>query len=136
MRGSGRWGYVGEGTHTGVSGDGFIGVRGATSIFQGEEGGVGIWARAMTSGCTVLRADGTSEFNGITTFSTSGAVTVQRGVTGLFLHAVETDVAEGTFTIFLNAAPDREVRIGVSSLHVEAQVALARTLPTWFASST
>lgn len=136
VRGNGRWGVVGEGTHTGVSGDGFIGVRGATSIVQGDERGVGIWAQAMTSGSTALRADGPSEFNGTTTFSRSGAVTVQRGstsvtvsgvpltdnttilatlqnrVTGLFLHAVETDVRKGTFSIFLNTAPDRDVRIG------------------------
>jgi hypothetical protein len=136
VRGNGRLGVVGEGTHTGVSGDGFIGVRGATSIAQGAEKGVGIWAQAMTSGSTALRADGPSEFNGVTTFSRSGAVTVPRGamsvtvdgvsltdgttilatlqnrLAGLFLHAVETDAARGTFTIFLNAAPDRDVKIG------------------------
>jgi hypothetical protein len=38
--------------------------------------------------------------------------TLQNIVTGLFLHAVETDVAKGTFTIFPNTAPDRDVRIG------------------------
>ena len=136
VRGNGRWGVIGEGTHTGVSGGGFIGVRGATSIVQGDEGGVGIWAQAVLPGSTALRADGPSEFNGITTFSRSGAVTVPRGsksvtltgvpltagtailatlqnrVTGLFLHAVQTDVAKGSFTIFLNTAPDREVKIG------------------------
>jgi hypothetical protein len=136
VRGNGRLGVVGEGTHTGVSGDGFIGVRGATSIVQGEERGVGVWAQATASGSTALRADGPSEFNGTTTFARSGAATVPRGstsvtvtgvqltdgtailatlqnrVTGLFLHAVETDVTKGTFTIFLSAAPDRDVRIG------------------------
>ena len=38
--------------------------------------------------------------------------TLQNRVTGLFLHAVETDVAKGAFTIFLSTAPDRDVRIG------------------------
>jgi hypothetical protein len=136
VRGNGRWGVIGEGTHTGVSGAGFVGVRGSTSIVQGGEAGVGVWAQAAVPGSTALRADGPSEFNGVTTFSRSGVVTVRRGsgrvtvpgvqltadtailatlqnrVTGLFLHAVETDVAKGSFTIFLNTAPDRDVRIG------------------------
>jgi hypothetical protein len=136
VRGNGRWGVIGEGTHTGVSGAGFVGVRGSTSIVHGDEAGVGVWAQAAIPGSTALRADGPSEFNGVTTFSRSGVVTVGRGsrqltvsgvpltadtailatlqnrVTGLFLHAVETDVAKGSFTIFLSTAPDRDVRIG------------------------
>lgn len=136
VRGNGRWGVIGEGTHTGVSGAGFVGVWGAASIVQGDEAGVGIWAQAAIPGSTALRADGPSEFNGVTTFSRSGVVTVRYGskrvtvsgvpltadtailatlqnrVNGLFLHAVETDVANGSFTIFLNTAPDRDVRIG------------------------
>ena len=136
VRGNGRWGVIGEGTHTGVTADGFVGVRGATSIVQGDQRGVGIWAEAVTPGSTALRADGPSEFNGITTFSRSGVVSVRRGspsvtvsgvpltagtailatlqnrVNGLYLHAAETDVAKGSFTIFLSTAPDRDVRIG------------------------
>jgi hypothetical protein len=136
VRGNGRWGVIGEGTHTGVIGAGFVGVRGATSIVHGGEAGVGIWAQAAIPGSTALRADGPSEFNGVTTFSRSGVVTVRRGasrmtvsgvqltadtailatlqdrVTGLFLHAVETDMAKGSFTIFLSTAADRDVRIG------------------------
>lgn len=136
VRGNGHFGVIGEGTHTGVSGAGFIGVRGATSIVHGDEAGVGIWAQAAIPGSTALRADGPSEFNGVTTFSRSGVVTVRRGsknvtvpgvpltadtailatlqnrVTGLFLHAVETDTAKGSFTIFLSTAPDRDIRIG------------------------
>jgi hypothetical protein len=46
------------------------------------------------------------------TDGTTILATLQNRVTGLFLHAVETDVAKGTFTIFLSTAPDREVRIG------------------------
>jgi hypothetical protein len=97
---------------------------------------VGIWAEAVMPGSTALRADGPSEFNGVTTFSRSGVVSVPRGstsvtvpgvalaadtailatlqnrVTGLYLHAVETDAAKGTFTIFLSTAADHDVRIG------------------------
>ncbi len=136
VRGNGRWGVVGEGTHTGVGGDGFIGVRGATSIVHGDENGVGVWAQAAIPGSTALRADGPSEFNGVTTFSRSGVVTIRRGsgrvtvpgvpltadtailatlqdrVGGLILHAVETNAAKGSFTIFLTTAADRDVRIG------------------------
>jgi hypothetical protein len=136
VRGNGRSGVVGEGTHTGVSGAGFVGVLGATSIVRGDAAGVGVWAQAMLPGSTALRADGPSEFNGVTTFSRSGVVTVPRGsksvlvtgvsltpetailatlqnhVTGLYLHAVETDAASGSLTIFLSAAPDRDVRVG------------------------
>jgi hypothetical protein len=136
VRGNGRAGVIGEGTHTGVSGAGFIGVRGTASIVQGDEAGVGVWAQAALPGSTALRADGLSEFNGVTAFSRSGVVTARRGsehvtvsgvslsgdtailatlqnrLGGLFLHAVETDVAKGQFTIFLSAAPDRDVRIG------------------------
>jgi hypothetical protein len=136
VRGNGRWGVIGEGTHTGVNGAGFIGVRGTASIVQGDEAGVGVWAQAALPASTALRADGLSEFNGVTTFSRSGVVTARRGsehvtvsgvslsgdtailatlqsrLTGLFLHAVETDVAKSQFTIFLSTAPDRDVRIG------------------------
>jgi hypothetical protein len=135
VRGNGRWGVIGEGTHTGVAGAGFVGVRGATSIVQGDKRGVGIWAQAVTAGSTALRADGPSEFNGITSFSRSGVASVRRGsasvtvsgvaltagtailatlqdrVNNLYLHAVETDVATGSFTIFLSTAPDRDIRI-------------------------
>jgi hypothetical protein len=136
IRGNGRWGVIGEGTHTGVSGAGFVGVRGSTSIVHGDEAGVGVWAHAAIPGSTALRADGPSEFNGVTSFSRSGVASVPRGsasitvpgvaltpgtailatlqdrVDGVFLHAVETDVAQGSFTIFLNTAPDRDLRIG------------------------
>jgi hypothetical protein len=136
VRGNGRSGVIGEGTHTGVDGAGFIGVRGTTSIVRGDEAGVGVWAESALPGGTALRADGRSEFNGVTNFSRSGVATVRQGsghvtvsgvrlsadtailatlqdrVTGLFLHAVETDVAKGAFTIFLSTAPDRDVRIG------------------------
>jgi hypothetical protein len=136
VRGNGRSGVVGEGTHTGVSGAGFVGVLGATSIVRGDNAGVGVWAQAMLPGSTALRADGPSEFNGVTTFSRSGVVTVPRGsksvtvtgvsltaetailatlqnrVNGLYLHAVETDAANGSLTIFLSAASDHDIRVG------------------------
>jgi hypothetical protein len=136
VRGNGRWGVIGEGTHTGVTGAGFVGVRGSSSIVEGDERGVGVWAQAALPGSTALRADGPSEFNGVTTFSRSGVVTVRRGtrhttvpgvaltadtailatlqtrVAGLFLHAVETDAAKGSFTVHLNTTADRDVRIG------------------------
>jgi len=136
VRGNGRWGVIGEGTHTGVTGGGFVGVRGKASIVQGDERGVGVWAEADTPGSTALRADGPSEFNGITRFARSGVVSIPRGsasvtvpgvsltadtailatlqdrVTGLYLHAVETDAAQGSFTIFLSKAAGRQVRIG------------------------
>lgn len=136
VRGNGRLGVIGEGTHTGVSGAGFVGVLGSTSIVRGDQRGVGIWAEAMMPGSTALRADGPSEFNGVTTFSRSGVVSVRRGsasvtvpgvsltagtailatlqdrVDGLYLHAVETNAAAGSFTIFLSRAPGRDVRIG------------------------
>jgi hypothetical protein len=136
LRGNGRSGVIGEGTHTGVSGAGFIGVRGTASIIQGDDAGVGVWAQAALPGSTALRADGPSDFNGVTTFSRSGVAAVRPGsdrvtvsgvqltadtailatlqshVTGVFLHAVETDAASGAFTIFLNTAPDRDLRIG------------------------
>jgi hypothetical protein len=136
VRGNGRWGVIGEGTHTGVTGAGFVGVRGASTIIHGDERGVGVWAHAAVPGSTALRADGPSEFNGITTFSRSGVVSIRRGsksvtvpgvalttdtailatlqnrVHGLYLHAVETDAATSSFTIFLSAAPERDVKIG------------------------
>jgi hypothetical protein len=136
VRGNGRWGVIGEGTHTGVTGGGFVGVRGKASIVRGEERGVGVWAEADTPGSTALRADGPSEFNGVTKFARSGVVSIPRGsasvtvpgvslaadtailatlqdrVAGLYLHAVETDAAQGSFTIFLSKAPGRDVRIG------------------------
>jgi hypothetical protein len=136
VRGNGRWGVVGEGTHTGVSGDGLVGVRGATSIVQGDQGGVGVWAQAVAPGSSALRADGPSEFNGVTKFSRSGVTRVRRGSrsvrvadvaltadtvilatlqnrqNGIYLHAVETNAAENSFTIFLSGAPERDVRIG------------------------
>ena len=40
VRGNGRLGVIGEGTHTGVTGGGFVGVRGKASIVQGDERGV------------------------------------------------------------------------------------------------
>jgi len=133
---------VGEGTHTGVAGDGFIGVRGTTSSVQGQQQGVGVWAQAETPGSLALRADGPARFNGqaeftgITAFSRSGVVTVrsgsksvttagvalvpgtvilatlQRRVDQVYLHAVETDPAAGSFTISLTAAPHVDVPIG------------------------
>jgi hypothetical protein len=136
VRGNGRWGVIGEGTDTGVTGAGFVGVRGSSTIVRGDERGVGVWAHAVTPGSTALRADGPSEFNGITTFSRSGVVSIRRGsksvtvpgvalttdtailatlqnrVHGLYLHAVETDAAKNSFTIFLSAAPDRDVKVG------------------------
>jgi len=136
VRGNGRWGVIGEGTHTGVTGGGFVGVRGKASIVQDDERGVGVWAEADTPGSTALRADGPSEFNGVTKFARSGVVSIPRGsasvtvpgvsltaetailatlqdrVTGLYLHAVETDATQGSFTVFLSKAPGREVRIG------------------------
>jgi hypothetical protein len=135
VRGSGRLGVLGEGTHTGVAGDGFIGVHGITSNVQVQERGVGVWAQAETPGSTALRADGPSRFNGETTFSRSGVVTVragsasvtqaqvaagadtvilatlQRRVPQVYLHAVETDPAAESFTIFLTAAPHVDVPI-------------------------
>ena len=46
------------------------------------------------------------------TADTAILATLQDRVNGLYLHAVETDAARGSFTIFLSTAPDREVRIG------------------------
>jgi hypothetical protein len=136
VRGSGRLGVLGEGTQTGVAGEGFIGVLGTTSSTQDQQRGVGVWAQAETPGSTALRADGPSHFNGVTTFSRSGVVTVragsvsvtktavaagpdtvilatlQRRVAHVHLHAVETDPAAGSFTIFLTAAPPLDVPIG------------------------
>jgi hypothetical protein len=136
VRGSGRFGVVGEGTHSGVTGDGFVGVQGTSSIVDGGERGVGVWARAVAPGSTALRADGPSEFNGVARFARSGVATVRRGsasavvsgvpmtaatvilatlqsrVDGTYLHAVETDVAGESFTIYLTAAPSRDVRLG------------------------
>jgi hypothetical protein len=135
VRGNGRSGVVGEGTHTGVAGDGFIGVRGTTSIVRDDERGVGVWAQAVTPGSAALRADGDSEFNGVTKFSRSGVATVRRGsmsvtVTGValasdsailatlqhrlndvYLHAVETAASGGSFTIFLTAAPAKDMTV-------------------------
>ena len=136
VRGSGRVGVLGEGTDTGVAGEGFIGVRGTTSSIQDQERGVGVWAHAETPGSTALRADGPCRFNGVTSFSRSGVVTVragsasvtkadvavdagtvilatlQRRLPHVHLHAVETDPAAGSFTIFLTAAPPVDVPIG------------------------
>ena len=135
MRGNGRTGIAGEGTHTGVAGDGFIGVRGTTSIVDGDQSGVGIWAQAVAPGSTALRADGQSEFTGVTKFSRSGVATVQRGstnvrVTGVpltsasailatlqhrlndaYLHAAETDAPAESFTIFLTRAPAQDIAV-------------------------
>ena len=135
VRGNGRFGVVGEGTHSGVLGDGFVGVRGSTSILEDDRRGVGVWAQAAAPGSTALRADGPSEFTGVTTFSRSGVTAVHRGsasvtVTGValtadtailatlqhrengvHLHAVETNAAEGAFTIFLTAAPGSAARV-------------------------
>jgi hypothetical protein len=136
VRGNGRWGVVGEGTHSGVTGDGFVGVRGTTSIVDGDERGAGVWAQAVAPGSTALRADGPSEFNGVTTFSRSGVARIRRGsasvpVTGVsltadsailatlqdrepgvYLHAVEIDAAAGAFRVFLTAAAPREMLVG------------------------
>jgi hypothetical protein len=136
VRGNGRWGVVGEGTHSGVTGDGFVGVRGTTSIVDGDERGTGVWAQAAAPGSTALRADGPSEFNGVTTFSRSGVARIRRGsaslpVTGVsltadsailatlqdrepgvYLHAVEIDAAAGAFTVFLTAAAPRDMLVG------------------------
>jgi hypothetical protein len=136
VRGSGRLGVLGEGTQTGVAGDGFIGVRGTTSSIHDTERGVGVWAQADTPGSTALRADGPSRFNGVTTFSRSGVVTVragsasvtktgvpvgsdtvilatlQRRIPHICLHAVQTEPAAGSFTIFLTAAPHMDVPVG------------------------
>jgi hypothetical protein len=147
VRGNGRLGVLGEGTHTGVAGDGFIGVRGTTSGIDGDELGVGVWAQAETPGSVALRADGASEFNGqadfsgITTFARSGVVTVRSGsssvtrtgvalaadtvilatlqsrVDNVFVHAVETDPAAGSFIIHLTAAPDQDMPIGWLALN-------------------
>jgi hypothetical protein len=147
VRGSGRWGVLGEGTHTGVAGDGFIGIRGTTSGIDGDEPGVGVWAQAETPGSVALRADGASEFNGrtdfsgVTTFARSGVVAVRSGsssvtktgvalaadtvilatlqsrVDDVFVHAVETDPATGSFTIHLTAAPEVDVPIGWLALN-------------------
>jgi len=141
VRGHGHHGVVGEGTHTGVAGDGVIGVHGTTSSRQDDEAGVGVWAEAETPGGLALRADGPARFNGradftgVTAFSRSGVVTVppgatsvtttgvaleestvilatvQRRVPGVRLHAVETDPAAGSFTTFLTAAPAVEVPV-------------------------
>jgi hypothetical protein len=135
VRGNGRWGVVGEGTHSGVKGDGFVGVRGTTSIVRNDERGVAVWAEAVAPGSTALRADGPSEFNGVTRFSRSGVAAVRAGTTsvtvtdvaltqdsavlatlqnrvhGVYLHAAETDPAAGSFTIFLTAAPAQDVRV-------------------------
>lgn len=136
VRGNGRWGVIGEGTHTGITGGGFVGVRGSSSIIQDGAKGIGVWAQAALPGSTALRADGPSEFHGVTRFSRSGVVTIRRGsgrvtvpgvaltadtailatlqnqVSGVFLHAVETDAATGSFTIFLSKVPDRDVKVG------------------------
>lgn len=136
VRGNGRFGVVGEGTHSGVTGDGFVGVQGTSSIIDGDDRGVGVWARAAAPGSTALRADGPSEFNGVARFARSGVATVRRGFTsatvggvpmtaatvilatlqtrvdGTYLHAVETDVGRESFTIYLTAAPSRDVTLG------------------------
>lgn len=136
VRGTGLQGVLGEGTHTGVAGDGFIGVRGITSSIRGDETGVGVWAQADTPGSLALRADGPAQFNGVTAFARSGAVTVRSGsrsvtttgvelapgsvilatlqkrVDNVYVHAVETDPAAGSFTIWMTRAPDVDVPIG------------------------
>jgi hypothetical protein len=141
-RGNGHVGLTGEGTHTGVSGDGFIGVRGVTSSSVGRQDGVGVWAESQVPGHLALRTDGPSQFNGqvefnsAARFSRSGAVTVRPGmsrvtkkglalsddtvilatlqshVPGVYVHAVEVDAAGEAFTIFLTKPPPRDVRIG------------------------
>jgi hypothetical protein len=134
VRGNGRTGVAGEGTHTGVIGDGFVGIRGSTSIVDDDQRGVGVWAEAVAPGSTALRADGASEFNGVTRFARSGVALVRRGnasvivsgvpltrettilatlqsrADGVMLHAIETDVVAGSFTIFLTAAPPRDLQ--------------------------
>ena len=142
VRGNGHVGVAGEGTHVGVTGDGFIGVRGTTSGLADGEPGVGVLAQAQTEGGLALRADGPSRFSGpadfgeVTAFARSGTVTVRAGSAsatrtgvaledgtvilatlqgrepGVQLHAVRTDPAAGSFTIFLTAAPRADLRIG------------------------
>jgi hypothetical protein len=136
VRGNGRLGVLGEGTHTGVAGDGFIGVTGTTSGIHDGQAGVGVWAQADTPAGVALRADGPAEFSGVTTFARSGVVTVPAGsasatktevslspgsvilatmqtrADNVYVHAVETDPAAGSFTIFLTAAAAADVRIG------------------------
>ena len=46
------------------------------------------------------------------TADTAILATLQDRVDGLHLHAVETDPAAGSFTIFLSTAAARDVRIG------------------------
>ena len=46
------------------------------------------------------------------TADTAILATLQDRVAGLYLHAVETDAAQSSFTIFLSKASGREVRIG------------------------
>lgn len=142
VRGNGHRGVAGEGTYAGVTGDGFIGVRGTTSGLADGEPGVGVLAQAQTENGLALRADGPArfsgpaEFGGVTAFARSGAVTVRAGSAsatrtgvaledgtvilatlqgrepGVYLHAVRTDQAAGSFTIFLTAAPRADLRIG------------------------
>jgi hypothetical protein len=135
VRGNGRVGIAGEGTHAGVTGDGFVGVRGTTSLLEDDERGVGVWAEAVAPGSTALHAEGPSQFNGLTTFARSGVVkvpagsanvtvqgvelteasailaTLQHRAGGVHLHAVETDPAAQAFTIYLTAAPPRELPV-------------------------
>jgi hypothetical protein len=135
VRGNGRIGIVGEGTHAGVTGDGFVGVRGTTSLLEGDQRGVGVLAESVVPGSTALRTDGPSEFNGVTRFARSGVTTVpagssrvtvrgvelteasailatlQRRASGVHLHAVETNSAAASFTIYLTAASPRELPV-------------------------
>lgn len=142
VRGNGLAGVRGEGTQIGVAGDGFIGVHGTTSIAGDDRDGVGVWAQTEIPGHLALRADGPSrfsgavEFDGTTAFSRSGVLAVRPGKTsvsktglalteatiilatlqtlvpGVYVHAVQTDPAAGSFTIHLTSAPAAGVSIG------------------------
>ena len=136
VRGNGHAGVVGEGTSNGVTGEGFVGVRGTASIVQHREPGVGVLAQAVSPGSTALRAEGPSHFDGVTTFSRSGVVRIRRGsrsatvtgvqltsatailatlqhrVSGVHLHAVETSPDAGSFTIHLSAGTPAELTVG------------------------
>jgi hypothetical protein len=136
VRGNGHVGVVGEGTSYGVTGEGFVGVRGTASIVRHREPGVGVLAQALSPGSTALRAEGPSHFDGVTTFSRSGVTRIRRGsrsarvtgvpmtsatailatlqrrVSGVHLHAVETSPDTGSFTIHLNAGTPADLTVG------------------------
>jgi hypothetical protein len=117
-------------------------VHGTTSIAGDDRDGVGVWAQTEIPGHLALRADGPSRFNGAvefdgsTAFSRSGSLTVRPGQSsvtktgltlnqatiilatpqtrapGVHVHAVQTDPAAESFTIYLTRAPETSVSIG------------------------